>query len=120
MSRAVMIRVRLVFVLAFTLASVVEAQAAQSGHASATVERLGEIHFPTSARGDAGAAFEKGVLYLHNFHYPQAAAAFQRARQIDPTNVLAAEFEALTYTHAVWNEQDTAKARAALRGFAPT
>jgi len=101
------------------------AQATHGGHAAPTVaagvpERLGEISFPTSAKGPAAVAFQHGVLYLHNFHYPQAAAEFRRARALDPRNVLAAEFEALTYTHAVWNQQDTALARAALRSFAVT
>jgi dienelactone hydrolase len=122
MSRSLVVRAGLVVILAAAgqLRNTVAAQATQAGHTSPPAERLGEIHFPTSAHGDAAAAFEKGVLYLHNFHYPQAAVAFQRARQLDPTNVLAVEFEALTYTHAVWNQQDTAKARAVLRSFAPT
>src|SRR5919107_1711122 len=83
-------------------------------------ERLGEIRFPTSARGGAAAAFQRGVLYLHNFHYPQAVAAFRRARQLDPADAMSVAFEALAYTHPVWNQQDTAAARAALRAFAPT
>jgi dienelactone hydrolase len=108
------------------LAAPLAAQSPHAGHeappaARADVaERLGEIRFPTSARGGAAAAFQRGVLYLHNFHYPQAAASFRRARQLDSGDAMSAAFEALTYTHAVWDQQDTAAARAALRSLAPT
>ncbi len=81
---------------------------------------VGALRFPTSASPAAHASFERGVLFLHNFHYPQAVAAFQRARALDPTDAMSVAFEAFAYTHPVWNEQDTARARAALRSFAPT
>lgn len=104
------------------------ARAQHAGHAPAAAdtaaarpaERLGEIRFPTSAPPAAQAEFERGVLYLHNFHYPQARAAFRRARALDPADVMSAAFEALAWTQPVWNGQDTAAARAALRSFAPT
>lgn len=81
---------------------------------------FGEIDFPTSANQAARPAFIQGVLYLHNFHYPQAAQAFQQAQQADPGDVMSFWGEAMTYTHPVWNEQDTARARATLRRLAPT
>jgi tetratricopeptide (TPR) repeat protein len=81
---------------------------------------FGEIDFPTSATPAAHAAFVRGVLYLHNFHYPQAAQAFQEAQRLDPGDVMSYWGEALTYTHPVWNEQDTARARAVLRRLGPT
>lgn len=104
------------------------AQTSHAGHGAPppadaprpAVERLGEIRFATSARPTARAAFERGVLYLHNFHYPQAVAAFARARALDTADVMSAAFLALAHTHPVWNEQDTAAARAALRQLAPT
>jgi hypothetical protein len=82
--------------------------------------RLGTIDFPTSASGPAQREFVTGVLYLHSFEYPSAAAAFRRAQQLDASFALAYWGEAMTYTHPVWNEQDTAAARAALRRLAPT
>lgn len=113
--------------LAGTPAAAVSAAAQHAGHAPAAdsavarrPERLGEIRFPTSANPAARAEFERGVLYLHNFHYPQARAAFRRARALDPADVMSAAFEAYSYTQPVWNGQDTAAARAALRSFAPT
>jgi len=82
--------------------------------------RLGTIEFPTSASAAAQREFVTGVLYLHSFEYPSAADAFRRAQRLDPSFALAYWGEAMTYTHPVWNEQDTAAARAGLRRLAPT
>ena len=81
---------------------------------------LGAVEFPTSAAPAARAEFTRGVLQLHNFHYPLAVAAFQRARALDPRDAMSAAFEALAHTHPVWNQQDTVAALAALRRLAPT
>ena len=86
----------------------------------AQTPRLGTVEFPTSATGDAQHHFITGVLYLHSFEYESAAAAFRRAQQMDPGFALAYWGEAMTYTHPVWDQQDTAAARAALRRLAPT
>ncbi len=79
---------------------------------------LGTIDFPTKANPASHAAFIRGVLLMHNFHYPQAAAEFEKAEKLDPTDVMGYWGEAMTYTHPVWNHQDTAAARAALRKLA--
>lgn len=81
---------------------------------------LGEIVFPTAASKISHDAFIQGVLLMHNFHYPEAATAFQNAQQLDPTNVMGYWGEAMTFTHPVWDEQDTAAAHAVLRRLAPT
>jgi hypothetical protein len=86
----------------------------------AQTPQLGAIEFPTSATGKAQEQFITGVLYLHSFEYPLAAAAFQRAERIQPDFVMAYWGEAMTYTHPVWNQQDVAAARAALGRLAPT
>lgn len=83
-------------------------------------QQLGAIHFPTSATGSTQAAFIRGVLFLHSFEYESAAAAFREAQRLSPDFALAYWGEAMTYTHPVWNEQDVAKARAALSRLAPT
>lgn len=114
--------------LSYTLASLTIAAplAAQGGghgaHGApaAAGERFGRITFPTSARPAARAEFVKGVLYLHNFHYPQALRTFRQARLLDSTDVMSAAFEALAHTHPVWNQQDLPAARAALARLAPT
>ncbi|MEO6209474.1 MAG: hypothetical protein ABIQ10_05030 [Gemmatimonadaceae bacterium] len=82
--------------------------------------RRGQISFATSANPAAHRAFIRGMLYLHNFHYPQAAASFREAQALDSGDVMSYWGEAVSYTHPVWNEQDTAAARAALRRLAPT
>lgn len=92
--------------------------------------RLGRISFPTSAGPAAQQEFLAGVLWMHSFEYPRAAAAFQRAQRLEPGFALAYWGEAMSHTHAVWNEQDLAAARAVLgrlgadraarRGMAPT
>ncbi len=81
---------------------------------------LGEISFPTDASPASHTAFVRGVLLMHNFHYPRAAAAFREAQQLDSTDVMAYWGEALSYTHAVWNEQDTAAAHKVLLRLGPT
>lgn len=82
--------------------------------------RLGHLTFATSASPAAHRAFTRGMLYMHNFHYPQAAAAFREAQALDSGDVMSYWGEALSYTHPVWNQQDTAAARAVLRRLAPT
>jgi tetratricopeptide (TPR) repeat protein len=76
--------------------------------------RLGTITFPTSGAPVAQAAFIRGVLYLHSFEYDSAAAAFKAAQRQDSTFAMAYWGEAMTYTHPVWNQQDSTRARAVL------
>lgn len=83
-------------------------------------EQLGEIVFPTTAKGEAQRQFERGVLFMHSFEYEQAAAAFRESQKLDPGFALAYWGEAMTHTHPVWNQQDTSAARAILRRYAPT
>src|SRR5215208_3664120 len=81
---------------------------------------LGVIDFPTSASAESHEAFVRGVLLMHNFHYPLAAKSFREAQRLDSTAVMGYWGEAMTYTHPVWNQQDTAKGRAVLRRLALT
>lgn len=103
-------------------AATLRAQMTHEGHGSAdpSAPALGTIDFPTSASEKSHAAFVQGVLYMHNFHYPQAARAFRKAQQLDSTDVMGYWGEAMTYTHPVWDEQDTAAAHVALKRLAPT
>lgn len=86
----------------------------------AQTPRLGTIDFPTSGAAAAQPSFIRGVLYLHSFEYPKAAAAFREAQRLDPGFVMAYWGEAMTYTHPVWNQQDRDSALDALRRLAPT
>jgi len=82
---------------------------------------LGQLDFPTSTRSaEAQAAFEQGMLLLHLFEYPFAAAEFQRAQEIDPAFGMAYWGEAMTHNHPIWDQQAPDEARAVLNRFAPT
>ena len=82
--------------------------------------RLGSISFPTSGSPAAHEAFVTGVLFLHSFQYESAEREFRRAEVLEPGFALAYWGEAMTYNHGVWNEQDSASARAALQRLAAT
>jgi tetratricopeptide (TPR) repeat protein len=81
---------------------------------------LGRISFPTSGAAAAQTQFVRGVLYLHNFEYDDAIAAFREAQRIDPGFAMAYWGEALAYDQPLWEHEDIAKARAALARLAPT
>ncbi|MBC7932970.1 MAG: hypothetical protein H7Z38_20595, partial [Rubrivivax sp.] len=87
---------------------------------SAQPSRLGTIDFPTSGSASAQPHFIRGVLFLHSFEYDSAAHEFREAQRRDPAFAMAYWGEAMTYTHPVWDEQDTAAARKALARLAPT
>jgi tetratricopeptide (TPR) repeat protein len=76
--------------------------------------RLGTISFPTSGAPVAQESFIRGVLYLHSFEYDSAAAAFKTAQRQDSAFAMAYWGEAMTYTHPVWDQQDSTRARAVL------
>jgi len=87
---------------------------------SAQESRLGTIDFPTSGSPSAKPHFIRGVLFLHSFEYDSAAHKFREAQRLDPAFAMAYWGEAMTYTHPVWDEQDTAAARKALARLAST
>ena len=90
-------------------------------HSSAQAPpRLGTIVFPTSAGPAAQAAFEEGVLWMHSFEYPKAAAAFQRAQQLEPGFAMAYWGEAMTHNHPVWNKRNAEAANAVLARLGPS
>jgi len=87
---------------------------------SAQQSRLGTIDFPTSGSAAAQPHFVRGVLFLHSFEYNSAAHEFREAQRLDSGFAMAYWGEAMTYTHPVWDEQDTPAARKALTRLAPT
>jgi len=94
---------------------------AGSDAAPQAADDLGRLDFPTSTRSEpAQAAFERGMLLLHLYEYPDAAKAFQDAQQLDPDFAMAYWGEALTATHPLWNQDNLAMGRAALAKLAPT
>jgi tetratricopeptide (TPR) repeat protein len=81
---------------------------------------LGVVHFESSGARRAQPVFIRGLLLLHSFEYPAARREFQKAQELDPSFAMAVWGEALTYNHTLWNEQDTAAARAALAKLGAT
>jgi tetratricopeptide (TPR) repeat protein len=93
------------------------------GDAGAAVEDpgpLGRIEFPTSAGAEAQEHFLRGVLWLHSFEYPDARAAFRRAREAEPGFALAAWGEAMTHNHPIWVQVDVEAGREALETLGKT
>lgn len=111
-----------VLALGAALLFAIPAFAQHEGHSEhgSSAPVLGVIDFPTSANAKSHEAFVLGVLLMHNFHYDDAARAFQKAQGLDSTNVMGYWGEAMTYTHPVWNEQDTTAAHKVLQRLAPT
>ncbi|MFL6603495.1 MAG: hypothetical protein ACJ8R9_19515 [Steroidobacteraceae bacterium] len=81
---------------------------------------LGVVHFESSGAARAQPAFQRGLLLLHSFEYSAARHEFQKAEDLDASFAMAVWGEALTYNHTLWNEQDTAAARAALAKLGAT
>lgn len=90
-------------------------------HASESVNGgLGVSHFSTSGSPQAQKHFLRGLLLLHSFEYAAARNAFQASQHAEPGFAMAFWGEALTYNHTLWDEQDTAAARAALARLGAT
>jgi tetratricopeptide (TPR) repeat protein len=71
----------------------------------------------TTENPEARKDFERALLLLHNFEYPDAAELFRQAQQKDPAFALAYWGEAMTYNHPVWLSQDATSARAVLKRY---
>jgi len=106
-------RLNTLFTLATTVLAVIGAAHAETG-------LLGEIEFPNSGSEEAQPDFIRGMLYMHNFEYDEASAAFKSAREIDPDFALAYWGEAMTYHHSLWNRQTKSAARDILRKLGRT
>jgi len=83
-------------------------------------QELGTITFPNSGNAAAQAAFIEGVKDLHSFQFDEAAVAFQRAQQADPSFAMAYWGEAMSHNHPLWAQQDDKAAKAILEKIAPT
>ena len=91
-----------------------------SGTTPAPAEGYGRVSFANSGAPAAQADFSQGMALLHDFEYPAAATAFQRAQAADPGFAMAYWGEAMTFNHPLWAQQDLAAARAALNKLAST
>jgi tetratricopeptide (TPR) repeat protein len=85
----------------------------------AETAHLGELSFAAKGNEAAQPLFKKGLLLLHSFEYADAAEAFEEARKIDTSFVMAYWGEAMTCNHPIWQEQDYEKGNAILDALAP-
>jgi hypothetical protein len=88
--------------------------------ASAQLENVGQLSFPTSASPAAQQHFLRGVAILHSFGWKQAIAEFKLAQQEQPDFALAYWGETLAYNHPLQAEQDGKSPRAVLARLGPT
>lgn len=110
--------IRLVFCGSILAAPVAAQEPDHSAHRSALV--LGSVNFRNSGNRAAQAPLQRGVAWLHNFKYREAADAFREAQQADKSLAIAYWLEALTYSHVLWRTEDLARSRATLLGLGPT
>ncbi|HEY2345185.1 MAG TPA: hypothetical protein VGH80_04795 [Xanthomonadaceae bacterium] len=108
-----------------SLAGTVPAMAHEHDQASPSIsdpaDDLRQISFPTSEKSpEAQRHFVHGMLWLHLFEYPYAADEFRKAEKLDPDFALAYWGEAMTHTHAIWNQDDPVAARAVLAKLGQT
>ena len=87
--------------------------------ASAQLENLGSLSFPTSASPEAQRHFLRGVGFLHSFGWKQAIEAFKRAQEAQPDFALAYWGETLCYNHPLNAESDAKNPRAVLARLGP-
>ena len=89
-----------------------------SAHSPALV--LGSVNFRNSGNRAAQAPFQRGVAWLHNFKYTEAADAFREAQQADQSLAVAYWLEALTYSHVLWRTENLARSRQTLARLGST
>ena len=82
--------------------------------ASAQLENVGKLSFPTSASPAAQQHFLRGVAILHSFGWKQAIAEFQLAQKTQPDFALAYWGETLCYNHPLNSQMDPKEPRAVL------
>jgi tetratricopeptide (TPR) repeat protein len=82
--------------------------------ASAQLENVGNLSFPTSAKPEAQRHFLRGVAILHSFGWKQAITEFQAAQKAQPDFALAYWGESLAYNHPLNSQMDPKEPRAVL------
>ncbi len=75
---------------------------------------LGQLDFTVTGSAECQRRFREGMLALHSFLYDQAHESFGLALTADPRCAMAAWGDAMAYDHAIWEERDLTKGRAAL------
>src|SRR5918992_840536 len=87
--------------------------------ASAQLENVGNLSFPTSGSAQAQRHFLRGVAILHSFGWKQAIEEFQRAQKVQPDFAMAYWGETLCYNHPLNALSDDKNPRAVLARLGP-
>ena len=87
--------------------------------ASAQLENVGNLSFPTSGSPEAQRHFLRGVAILHSFGWKQAIAEFKLAQKAQPDFAMAYWGETLCYNHPLNSQQDAKNPRAVLARLGP-
>ena len=82
--------------------------------ASAQLENVGQLSFPTSGSPEAQRHFLRGVAILHSFGWKQAIAEFQLAQKAQPDFAMAYWGETLCYNHPLNSQMDPKEPRGVL------
>lgn len=82
----------------------------QTASTEATSE-LGDLEHQFTISPAAKASFDQGLLLLHSFEYDDAREEFQKAKEADPTEVMAYWGLAMTEYKALWGLQDVEAGR---------
>ncbi len=84
---------------------------------ASSTSKLGNVHFPTSGKGNAQEHFVRGVAALHSFWYAEALEAFRKSTKADPGFIMGYWGEAMAHNHPLWEEQETSQARKVIAQF---
>jgi tetratricopeptide (TPR) repeat protein len=87
--------------------------------ASAQLENVGNLSFPTSGKPDAQRHFLRGAAILHSFGWKQAITEFQAAQKLQPDFAMAYWGESLCYNHPLNSQMDFKEPRAVLARLGP-
>jgi tetratricopeptide (TPR) repeat protein len=87
--------------------------------ASAQLENVGNLSFPTSGSPEAQRHFLRGVAILHSFGWKQAIAEFKLAQKAQPDFAMAYWGETLCYNHPLNAISDDKNPRAVLARLGP-
>jgi tetratricopeptide (TPR) repeat protein len=87
--------------------------------ATAQLENVGNLSFPTSGSPEAQRHFLRGVAILHSFGWKQAIEAFQLAQKAQPDFAMAYWGETLCYNHPLNALGDDKNPRAVLARLGP-
>ncbi len=87
--------------------------------ASAQLENVGNLSFPTSGSAEAQKHFLRGVAILHSFGWKQAIAEFKEAQRLQPDFALAYWGETLCYNHPLNPISDDKNPRVVLARLGP-